>query len=376
MLRRRYGSAARCSAPTFWPWTITEPEVGRSIAGNELEQRRLAGAGAPGDEGKLARLEREAHVLQRLLAAGIALGDRGEANQPAPRRSRARRTGAGRRCPRRRRRRAAAPAAPCAMAQTTPPFAVPSSLVRMRPGEAERLVERLHLGERVLPGIRVEHEQHVVRRAVHGLGGDALHLADLLHEMELRGQPPGGVGDHDVDAARARRAEGVEHDRAGIARSLRDHRHVVARAPGDELLARGRAERVAGGEHHAQALRLEPLRELADRRGLARAVHARHHDDEGLRALAPRACVPAEREAARSSSLSACLRLSASSTFFLRRDADELLGRRHAAVGLQQRRFQLLEKRLVDLAPGEELRDRRIEDFACARKACLEARSP
>ena len=32
-------------------------------------------------------------------------------------------------------------------------------------GEAERVVEGLHLRERVLPGVRVEHEQHLVRRA-------------------------------------------------------------------------------------------------------------------------------------------------------------------------------------------------------------------
>src|SRR6185503_11421723 len=79
---------------------------------DQLEKRGLARARAAGKKGELARGEREAHVLQRLLAAGVALGDRGEANQPAPRRSRAPRTGAGRRCPRPRRQKEAEPASP------------------------------------------------------------------------------------------------------------------------------------------------------------------------------------------------------------------------------------------------------------------------
>ena len=49
----------------------------------------------------------------------------------------------------------------------------------------------------------------------------------------------------------------VEHHGAGIAACLRDHRDAVALAPDRELLARGRAERVAGGEQHRVALRLE-----------------------------------------------------------------------------------------------------------------------
>src|SRR5688572_10121192 len=85
----------------------------RSLDGrNELEECRFARARTPGEEGELTRVESEAHLLQRLLAAGIALGHRREANQPAPRRTRARRKAAGHRCPRRRRRRAAAPASP------------------------------------------------------------------------------------------------------------------------------------------------------------------------------------------------------------------------------------------------------------------------
>ena len=56
-------------------------------------------------------------------------------------------------------------------------------------GDAERVVERLHLRERVLSGVRVEDEQHLVRRAGERLVDDALHFADLFHEVQLRREP-------------------------------------------------------------------------------------------------------------------------------------------------------------------------------------------
>ena len=80
--------------------------------------------------------------------------------------------------------------------------------------------------------------------------------------------------------ARPGRGDGVEHHRGRIAAFLRDHGDAVALAPDRQLLAGRRAERVAGGEQHRQALRLEVLGELADRRGLAGAVDAGQHDDE------------------------------------------------------------------------------------------------
>jgi hypothetical protein len=103
-------------------------------------------------------------------------------------------------------------------------------------------------------------------------------LGELVHQVALRGQPSGRVGEHDVDPARRCGRDRVERDGRRIAACLRDHRDVVALAPDFELLARRRAERVAGGEQHRMALRLQPLRELADRRRLAGAVHPRDHD--------------------------------------------------------------------------------------------------
>ncbi len=81
-------------------------------------------------------------------------------------------------------------------------------------------------------------------------------------------------------AGRGRLADAVEHDPGGVAAFLAgDHRRADAVAPDLELLDRRRAERVAGGEEHAIILLLEPMAELADGRGLARAVDADHEDD-------------------------------------------------------------------------------------------------
>ena len=81
-----------------------------------------------------------------------------------------------------------------------------------------------------------------------------LTFADLLHQVQLRRQAPGGVGEHDVDAARLRRVDRVEDHRRGVARFLRDHCDVVALAPDLQLLARGGAKRVARGQQHRFAL--------------------------------------------------------------------------------------------------------------------------
>src|SRR3954470_21874080 len=60
MLRRRYGTAPRCSAPPFCPLTITAPEVGRSIAGMSLRsvdlpapERPVRNAISPASSAKL-----------------------------------------------------------------------------------------------------------------------------------------------------------------------------------------------------------------------------------------------------------------------------------------------------------------------------------
>ncbi len=69
-------------------------------------------------------------------------------------------------------------------------------------------------------------------------------------------------------------------------------RHLVTLPPHLQLLHRGGAEGIAGGQHHRLALVLEAARQFADGGGLPRAVDAHHQDHprlarrgRGLRAL-------------------------------------------------------------------------------------------
>jgi len=71
---------------------------------------------------------------------------------------------------------------------------------------------------------------------------------------------------------------GIVDYRGGIAALLRDDRHVVAFAPGRQLLPGSGTKRVACRKQHRQALPLQVFSQLADRGGLARAVHPHHHD--------------------------------------------------------------------------------------------------
>ena len=121
-----------------------------------------------------------------------------------------------------------------------------------------------------------------MRRARQRLRNHAFHLADFLHQVQLRGQPPRRVAEHEVDAARFRRVDRVENNCGGVARLLGDHSHLVALAPDFQLLARRGAKGVARREQDRLALLLIIFGDFADRRRFARAVDAGEHDDEWL----------------------------------------------------------------------------------------------
>ena len=167
-----------------------------------------------------------------------------------------------------------------AAATSTPPRAVPSSLVMIRPVTPGALAEHLDLRKRVLAGGRIEHEQDVVRRFRVEAAEHAADLGQFLHQVRLVLEAAGGVDDQRVDAGRGRLLDAVEHDPGGIAAFLAGNdRRADAVAPDLELLDRRGAEGVAGGEQDAIILFLQPVAELADRGGLARAVDADHQDD-------------------------------------------------------------------------------------------------
>jgi hypothetical protein len=109
-------------------------------------------------------------------------------------------------------------------------------------GHAQGVVERLHLGDGILPGVGIQHEQHLVGRTGNGFLDDPFHLADFFHQMQLGGQTPRSVCEHYVDITGTGSGDGIEDDRSGIALVLTDDGDAVAFAPDLQLFACGCAE--------------------------------------------------------------------------------------------------------------------------------------
>ena len=143
------------------------------------------------------------------------------------------------------------------MAATTPPLALPSSLVSDEPGQPDAR-RRTPSPARARSG-RCWRRARAASRAARS--GRALPMTRFtLRSSSIRwscvGRRP-AVSASTTSMPRAFAAPTASNiTAAGVAARLRDHRDVVALAPDRELLARGRAERVAGGEQHRQALLL------------------------------------------------------------------------------------------------------------------------
>ena len=162
------------------------------------------------------------------------------------------------------------------------PLRRPVELRECDPGHADGIVEQLRLPEPVLARGRVEDEERLVRRPVEPALDHAAHLGQLLHEVGLRVEPPSRV-DHDhVAAPRLGGGDGVERDGRRVGAALRAH-EVGARALGPDLklLLGSGAEGVGGREDDGAPRLAQPVRELADRRRLARAVDAHDEHDGG-----------------------------------------------------------------------------------------------
>ncbi len=196
-----------------------------------------------------------------------------------------------------------------------------------------------------------------MRRAGNGFLDHPLYLPDLFHQVQLGGQAPGRVGEHDVDAARARGLDGVENHCRGVALFLAYHDDVVALAPDLQLLACGGAEGVARRQQHRQALRLIEFGEFADGGGLACAVHAREHEDERfVRRDVERRLKRHEHVDQRVLECGLQLRCvgeALAPDFFLQ-DVEQMLGGVDADIGGDKDGLQLLVQFGVDLAADAE----------------------
>ena len=242
-------------------------------------------------------------------------------------------------------------------------------------GQPQCVVERAYLGQRVLAGVAIDHQQHLVRRRGIGLGDHAADFFQLVHQVQLRRQAPSGVDQHHVLAARLAGGDGVKAHGGRIAPFLADDFDQVAVGPDTQLLACCRAESVCGCQQHQRAFVGQVFGQLANRRGLARAVDADHHDHRGLvQANDQRPFQRLQQVCQR-----ICQQLLDGGRFggLAVLDAalevgQQPLRRLDAGVSHQQRFFQLLIQRIVNACAGKHRGDAR----PCLAQPVLEAVHP
>ena len=144
-------------------------------------------------------------------------------------------------------------------------------------------MEDLGLGKTVLAGRGVEHKQNLRSGPRQPAIDDAAHLGQLVHQVGLGVEPPGGVRDDDVDAAGHGCIQGVEDHGRGIGTgSVGNELAARSVCPDSKLIDRGGTESVGRGQKHRAALGAVAMGELANRRRLAGAVYADHEDDRRL----------------------------------------------------------------------------------------------
>ena len=133
------------------------------------------------------------------------------------------------------------------------------------------------MGKGVLPGGRVEDEEDVVRSLGIEAAEHSADLRQLVHEVRLVLEPPGGVDDQHVLAARGRLLDSVEDDPGRVpAFHARDDWRADPVAPDPQLLDRRGSEGVPGREQDAIILLLQPVPELSNRGCLSRSVDSDH----------------------------------------------------------------------------------------------------
>ena len=177
-----------------------------------------------------------------------------------------------------------------------------------------------------------------MRRAFEPVLDHAADLRQLLHEVGLRVQAAGRVDDDDVVAARRRGFDRVVGDSSWVAAALgADEVRLRAVGPDLELLLGGGAEGVRGGDDHRAAVLVQVVRELPDRRRLARAVDADDEEHARLLTNGERARLAEHGR----SLLDECLGQISDLAAGLE-PRDELGGGRHADVGGDQRLLEPL----------------------------------
>src|SRR6185503_13597938 len=148
-------------------------------------------------------------------------------------------------------------------------------------GDARDPQEGFDLVHGVLAPGGIEHQKGGMGSREVLFSQDTDDLLKLRHQIGLVVQPAGSVDDQYVGAAVAGGVESVEGDAGSVgARGAGEDLRADAVTPNGQLLDRGGAEGVAGGEHHAETLAPGDGAELSDGGGLAGTIDADDENDE------------------------------------------------------------------------------------------------
>ena len=163
--------------------------------------------------------------------------------------------------------------------KTTPGGAI--ELGQHQAGDAGLFQKRFCLGDTVLPGGRVEHQQHF---------GDRLEFFDhptdffqLVHQTGFGVEAPGGVNQDNVDAFGLGFGDGLIRHRRRVltVRVGPDNIHSCALSPVRQLIDRSRAKRIGSGDHHTAACFGEKPRKFANRGRFSHPIHPDHKHHRG-----------------------------------------------------------------------------------------------
>ena len=183
-------------------------------------------------------------------------------------------------------------------------------------------------------------------------------------------QPSCGIDEDGIAPLRLSRRDAVEHHGRGIGTLARANQiHARTASPDFQLLHRRRAKRVCGDDERLLSRRLQQLRKLSDRRGLAGSIDA--DDQHDVRSMSVRRQGRHCRKDGADLILDGISQALAACGLLLD-GHDNAIGRRDADVGHDEQLFERLDGIDVDRTPFAlgrlRLRDQLIEpldDLLC-----------
>ena len=210
-------------------------------------------------------------------------------------------------------------------------------------GQAQSLIKSFDLGQRILTGVAINHQQNFMRRSGICFLHHTLDFFQFFHQVQLGGQASGGIDQHHIAATRFASGHRVKADRRRVALVLADDVYLVAVCPHHQLLFGGGAKCVCCCQQHTGTCIMQMPGQLAYGSGFARAVDTGDHDDgrgvladvqwafEGLQQVG---------QYLHQQGLHLIGTLAPRLFHFFFEVVQDVLGGRHTGIGHQQRRFQ------------------------------------